>query len=1299
MAGPVLTDAQRRLFDRLVAGSAPAETIPRHHGRSRYPLSFAQQRIWIVEQMRPGTSFYNSHVALRLRGPLDVPRLEGALRAIVGRHEALRSVFQSDGEVLTQVVAADVPVDLPLIECEEADAEELLTEALTLPFDLERAPLFRAALVRTAPDDHRLVAVVHQGFFDGWSGEVFVDELARTYSGLEAAEPPIQVGDFSVWQRERLNPERMEPHAAYWRERLAGASPMVTFPPDRPRPAVQANAGAIHRTRIDAATTAKLRTFVEGGVTLFMTLLAGFGALLGRYAGTKDVVVGFPVAGRLRPETERLIGLFMNTLPIRIDLGGSPGFRELVDRVRRSAVEAYAHQELPFELLIDMLKPERSTTHNPFCQVLFQLRSYPRSEGAMRGLAMERLRLDSATSKTDLTVELRDDGDALDCLFEYDTDLYDRPTIERIGRHYAALLRAATAAPEVPFTRLPLLDDEERRRIVVDWNRTAGDHRADSRVDALFAEVAARQPDAVAVADGERRTTYRELDAAARSLAEEIGRLGVGPRSAVAFALDRSLEAVVTMLGILKAGCCYVPLDPSWPEERVRWIVENCCVRAIVDGAGCRAVGPSSGRTVEAVTPDDTAYVMYTSGSTGEPKGIAVPHRAVTRLVVHTDYVRLGPDDVLALSSSLAFDACTFELWGALLNGASVAVVRREELLDPAKLRAAIERHGITTMFVTTSLFRQLVTDDSSTFRRLRHLLFGGEAADTESVRAVLETAGPEVIHVYGPTEATTFAFAHRVTSDDVRRGVIPIGRPIANTTAYVLDEEGGVQPPGVAGELHLGGPGVASGYVGRPDLTAERFLDSPFVPGERLYRTGDLVRYRADGIVEFIGRNDDQVKLRGFRIEPAEVEIALRRHPAVVHAVVLVRKVGGEPRLVAYVTSVEPRPAAADLRRFLAGTLPEFMVPASFVLLDAMPLNSSGKIDRSALPLPGETLPQEGRQLPRDETETMLAALMGANLGDAIGIDDDFFERGGSSLGAVILLTEIWKKSGRRIPVEVFFRQPTVRGLADFLREEKAASLLSSVVTLHSAGRRAPVFLFPGGDGMEQRLLAFGRLAREIGDRTVHALAYRMELHRDCATLEQLATRYVEQIEASHPDGPYLLSGYCYGGAMAFEVARQLRARGREVGMLVLTETHRPAAGGGSRGRGLGKRAVRAVSRVAYHFRQALAQPAGQRFRYLVQRFARTGELVPALAGTRARLNDTPFKRLVRKYRPGRYDGELVMVLTERPFFASSMLAWGELAARFRVERIPGDHSSILRDDVPQLAAILRSAADATGR
>ncbi|HZF10319.1 MAG TPA: non-ribosomal peptide synthase/polyketide synthase, partial [Thermoanaerobaculia bacterium] len=1073
-----------------------SETIPRRPvGAAPPPLSFAQERLWFLSRLAP-SSLYNMPVPLRLAGRLDVLALARSLTVIVRRHEALRTTFPESAQGTGQAVQVIAPVSealvfLPCIDLSglprttrETEARRRAAEESDRPFDLESGPLFSARLFRLGEQEHLLLLLLHHIVADGWSIGVLLRELSLLYEADIAGRPsplpalPIQYADYAVWQRDWLAGERLERELAFWRQRLAGLSPLE-LPTDRPRPPVQRYRGAYRKIALAPAETAALRALARRhGTSLYTVLLAGFAALLGRLAGQEDLAVGTLLANRQWEEIEPLIGFFVSTLVLRADLSGDPPVAALLARVREATLAADAHQDLPFERLVEALNPVRDPGRNPLVQVVFALQNAPLPAPMAAGLRFELGGVDNATSRFDLLVSLWEREDGLSGFLQYDTDLFAASTAARWVGSYERLLAAVPVHPEVPLSKLPLLSAAERHQLAVEWNDRAAPFPHDTAVHAIFAAQAREAGDRTALVFGADHLSYGALAARADRLARELATQGVGPEMPVALFLPRSPEMVVATLAVLAAGGCYVPLDPSHPAERQRQLLAEIGVAGsplvltlselatdLPDGTRTRCLdrkeraATAHGRSPlpPALGGDRLCYVIYTSGSTGRPKGVAVSHRAVLRLIFggFGESVGLGVGVRVGHVSNTAFDAATFELWGALLTGGTLAGLSREEALTPRGLAAAFAAGRVDTLFLTATLFHQVAREDPRAFAPLRCLLFGGEVADPERVRAVAAAAPPgQLLNAYGPTESTTFAVVHSVAAAVeaplADTASVPIGRPISNTEAYVLDRWLRPLPIGVPGELCLGGEGLARGYLGRPERTAERFVPHPLAdrPGARLYRTGDRVRALPDGALDFLGRLDGQVKVRGFRIELGEVEAALRRHPEVAEAVAVLRQDGGERLLVGYVVARRPEVEGAlctGLRTFLKPLLPEPMIPAAFVALAALPVNANGKVDRAALPAPeGGQTTGESFVAPRGPVEEAVARLwaevLPAGVVAAVGAFDDFFALGGHSLLATQLLSRLRRVFRVELPLRTLFERPTVAGLAAAVEEELAS-------------------------------------------------------------------------------------------------------------------------------------------------------------------------------------------------------------------------------------------------------------------
>jgi amino acid adenylation domain-containing protein len=1046
------------------------------------PLSFAQQRLWFIDQLEPGGSAYNLPVVLRMRGVLDAPALAWALGETVKRHEALRTTFAmgEDGEPV-QVIGPPRPVPLPVVDLSalddgvaQATGDALARDESARPFDLAAGPLFRGTLLRLGDRENTGVFVLHHVVSDEWSGEVLVRELSTLYgarvSGRTVRLPalPVQYADFALWQRRWLEGAVLDGQVEWWRERLAGAPAVMELPLDRARPAVAGSRGALHAFVLPAELARQVRELGRReGATPFMTLLAAWQALLSRFGAGDDVVVGTPVAGRTRLETEGLIGFFVNMLVIRTSMDGDPAFTGVVARVRDAVLEAQAHQEVPFERLVDALNVERSMAHGPLFQAVFKLDDARRGAASLDlpGVTLSVHDAGSTEARFDLQLSILSgaEGEALRCTLEYRTDLFDEATAERIAAAYERLLEGVAADPGAPVSTHPLLEGTERRRVLEAWNDTATEYPRGRTVHALFAQQAARTPDAPALEAGAERLTYAQLDRRADVLAARLRRGGVGPETLVALAVPRSAGLIVGVLGILKAGGAYLPLDPALPPARFRGLLEDAgarvllttealreplsaaaegaCPVALLEGADEIDTGAPAGDA--RVGPENLAYVMYTSGSTGRPKGVAVTHRNVVRLVRGADYARFGPDETFLQLAPASFDASTFEIWGALLNGARL-VVHPPEAPSLEELAGFVRERSITTLWLTAGLFHQVADAHPDALAGVRQLLAGGDALSPPHVAKVAAAlGGGRLINGYGPTECTTFACAWPVPAGGAGAGPVPVGGPIANARVYVVDAALAPVSVGAPGELLIGGDGVARGYLGRPALTAERFVPDPFGgAGGRLYRSGDRARWRSDGTLEVLGRMDLQVKVRGYRVEPGEVEGVLCSHPAVREAAVVARgDASGEKRLVAYLVGEDGPADVGAVRAWLRERLPDYMVPSAFEVMDALPLTPNGKVDRRALPEPGGGASSAGDYVaPRTAVEEVLALLLAELLAmERVGVHDDFFDLGGHSLLATRYITMIRETLQVELPLRALFEAPSIAGLAAALVRREA--------------------------------------------------------------------------------------------------------------------------------------------------------------------------------------------------------------------------------------------------------------------
>ncbi|HET9627353.1 MAG TPA: amino acid adenylation domain-containing protein, partial [Kofleriaceae bacterium] len=1004
---------------------------------------------------------------------------------------------------------------------------------------------------------------MHHIVCDGWSMAIVLRELGAAYRAITRADTPelaplaVQYVDFAAWQRAQLTGPRLAASIAYWRAQLAGAPPVLELPTDRPRPPIRTVRGAAIHHAIDADVAAAVRALAQReAASEFMTLLAAYAVLLARFAGQPEVVVGSPIAGRDRPEIEPLIGFFVNTLALRVDTQ-TTSFRALVARVRETCLAAYAHQDLPFERLVEAIQPEREQRTTPIFQVMFALQNVPPADLGVPGLAARPIDVHPGMAKFDLTLFAHPTADGLATTWEYNTDLFDRATIERVAACFAHVLGELVADPDAPLERSSLLSPAEHAHLRA-LGEAHTDFPADTSLHALFEAQVVRAPDTLAITFDDAQLSYGELNARANRLAHHLIALGVARGDRVGICLGRSLDFLVAVIATIKAGAAYVPLDPAYPAERLAYMTADVRARVVitrhwlVTAAPALAAAPIRNPPVIA-TSRDLAYVMYTSGSTGRPKGTCIEQRSIARLVLATDYVQLTPRDVVGHASNTSFDAATFEIWGALLTGARLHGIAPDVVLSPELFVREIVARGVTALFITTALFHQLAAIAPDAFRTVDHLLFGGEVCDVAAVRRVLAHGPRRLLHVYGPTEATTFATWHHVREVPAGATSIPIGRPLANTTVRILDRTRAPVPIGVRGEIFLGGPGVARGYWQRPELTAERFVD---VSGERLYRTGDLGSWRADGAIEFHGRADHQVKLRGFRIELGEIEAELLAYPGVTAAIAVVRDDTGDPRLVAYVAA---RALDVDaLRDRLAAVLPRYMLPSAIVVLAALPVTPNGKIDRAALPAPSASRDARGAGYvaPEGALAQTIARTWAEVLGvDRVGAHDNFFALGGSSLLLVAVRSRLEAALGRPVALKAIAEAASVSELA--ARIGDAASCMIQL----QAGCTPPMYFIHGGGG---GALAYRDLARAIDpDRAAYGFAARgldsdEPPHR---SVEAMAEHYLALARAVHTGGPYLLIGSSFGGTVAYEMARQLTAAGERVALCALLDSPGPGS------------------------------------------------------------------------------------------------------------------------------------------
>ena len=1079
--GPTIEDLARYVEQELRKADrvdAPQITkLPRAEGMS-LPLSFAQQRLWFIDQLLPGNTAYNIPIALRIEGSLDESALKSSLDQIVSRHDVLRTVFSSHDAQVAQLVMPPTGIELAVVDLTQlsllkADQEVAFIVGLEsrLGFDLMRGPVIRARLVKLSSLDSVLAVTIHHIASDGWSMGVFVQELSKLYAaastGLQAALPDleIQYADYALWQRQWLEGDVLDKQLQYWKQELHAVPTVLELPTDRARPPVQRFEGGSEAFRLEPELSEGVKRLTrQEGATLFMSLLAAFEVLLFRYSGQQQICIGTPIANRTRPEVEKLIGFFVNTLVMKADLTARPSFRDLLRRVKHSALGAYTHQDLPFERLVEELEPDRTMSHTPIFQVMFVMQNGVRGELGLEGVKVAGYGQKAGQTKFDLTMTVAEVGGQIRGGVEYSLELFEQQTITRMIGHFKQILQSAIAEPDCAIQEIEMMSEKETAQILHQWNETARLYDTHISIVAMFERVAQATAQATAVVFDDEAITYDELNSRANKLAWYLMSTGVMAEQKVGLMMSRSIQMVVSILGILKAGAAYLPLDSSYPPQRVNYMVEDAAIALILTDSRFEAVleatpahivnldelssdistysGANPGVEIAA---DNLAYVIYTSGSTGNPKGVEIQHRSVIRLVKAAQYVNLDHLQTILQASTLSFDAATFEIWGALLNGAKL-VVLQSRLATGHELSTIIAEQAVSTLWLTSSLYNAIADERVEYLQGVKQLLVGGEALSVRHIReGVRRLKGLSMINGYGPTEGTTFTCCHQIGEADVEEGrlTVAIGTGITNTFVYVLDARMEIVPIGVAGELYIAGDGLARGYLNRPEITAEKFIPNPFCKeaGERLYRTEDICRWNADGKIDYIARSDNQVKVRGYRIELGEIEATLERDASVKQAVVVLKQDAADKRLIAYVVANEAVEVTShELRSFLKTRLPDYMLPSLIVMLDHLPLNSSGKIDRSALalaPLSRDASPLLYQQ-PGSPIEELLEAIWCDVLAvTSVGVTENFFDIGGHSLLATQVMSRISSSVGVDIPLRKIFEGPTIEDLASCVEQE----------------------------------------------------------------------------------------------------------------------------------------------------------------------------------------------------------------------------------------------------------------------
>ncbi|MCX4959045.1 non-ribosomal peptide synthetase [Streptomyces virginiae] len=1328
-----LTPAQRALLDKKMRERAQtpatAGPIPRRAGGDRIPLTVDQERIWLIHQFDAEDPLYNVYFASKLHGELDRDALQRATDAFVRRHEALRTTFEQDGHAPVQVVhpAMEVPVrhvDLRSVPQERREAElmRLATEEMRAPFDLVEGPLLRIAMLRVADDQHVLVGTVDHLVWDRGSMGIFNAEFAEFYTafatGREPRLPPVEVhyADYSEWQPQWLREEVRHKHLPYWKKKLEGAELVLELPTDRPRPPVMTSNGARYQFPLTPELTQAIRDLAKReDVTINIVLLAAWKTLLHRLTGQQDVVVGTTSSTRGRPETEPMIGYFLTMLPLRTTVSPAMTVRELLQATRSTMLGAFDHFDIPFGTLLDELDIPRDPSRTPIYQASFILVDFVHEDPPpMAGLRVEELMLDNATAKDDVFLGFLDDpqlaADHLHGLFEYNTDLFDESTMARMARQVVRLLEQMTEDAGSTVEDLSLVDADEAHTLLVEWNSTEAEREPGLGLDELVRRQAAATPDAVAVSCGDEQLTYGELLDRSGRLASHLQARGVAPETVVGVCLDRSVDLVVALHGVIMSGGAYLPLDAAYPAQRLAdmtgdagtgfLLTREGLLDALADCPGERIRLDTDAQAIAAAPAvpakpasgeDRLAYVIFTSGSTGRPKGVEVTHRnLVNLLLAMARETGLAPGDTLAAVTPVTFDIAGLELYAPLISGARVHVVTKEQAVDGRRLAELLAETGATVMQATPATWHLLVEAGWRNDGSLR-VLVGGEALPPALAEQLVREPG-RTWNVYGPTETTIWSTFRRLDSGSEQ---ISIGRPLDNTQVYVLDDRLAPVPVGMPGDLYLGGTGVARGYRGRPGLTAERFVPDPFGgrPGARLYFTGDKARLREDGTLVFLGRDDGQVKLRGFRIELGEIEARLEEHPAVRRAVALVREDRpGDKRLTGYVESADEALGAEELREHLRGFLPDYMVPAAIVRLEAFPLNTSGKIDRRALPAPAVERDAASYVPPRDAVELEVAHIWEEVLGvSPIGLHDRFFDLGGHSLLVLRLMAEIEKRFGRQLPMAAIFRGATVERFARMLREGYQDETGVHLVELGSGdGTGSPVFFAHPAGSEVVCYMPFAALVEPAG-RPLYALASPPPVDGELpfTGFGDRAAQYAALIRETQPEGPYTVVGWCYGGANAFAVAGELEKSGAEVSV-VMMDAHAPAVVPAGSEPDPAEIVEAIAANLQWDYGQRLkplaelqAMDEGGHLDYLLG-IARDCDYLPPDAG-REQIRDiyelwVANLRLVWNFRPDPVKGKVTLIRADEEEWDLAT-SWNELTGQhFDVRTVGGNHYTMMR-------------------
>ena len=1305
-----------------------------------YPATHAQRASWFLLQPKPESGAYNIVFSVRVRSTIDAAALYRSFQALMDRHPSLRTTFSDEANGLVQRIRDWMPVSFTVHDRSDIELSRLREEVYKksqAPFDLRTGPLMRIDLFTRSVEDHVLLVTIHHIAADGWSIFLLLDDLRSLYPAecnSGAAYPPRPMCDIlqhARWQSAMLASPEGEGHEAYWLSKLTDLQTSLSMPTDRPRSVAVSGQGTSLPIDLGVDLSDAVRALAAGhGATPFVVLLTAYQILLHRYTGQQDIVVGSPVYGRDRQEFADVVGLFMNMLPLRATFDDDPPLQKLLARVRQIVVEGTEHQDYPFSLVVEKLRPNRDFSRNPVFQTVFILQKYPKASGLeaflghagseeraeFGGLVLEPFPVSQQEGQLELAVELTEKDGAYQGVMKYDPGLFDALTMRRFLSHYAILLRSIVASPEKRVSELPLLEKTEREWLVTELNPPDREYPRQRTVVDLIQAQAARKPEAKAVSFESETLTYSELDIRSTRLARHIRSLRVGEESLVGLCLERGLDLVVSILAILKAGAAYVPLDPAFPAERLGYMVEDSGAKVLItqrglkerlfsgldlewvylDEAQAQIDQQSSESLAPMAGPSNRAYVLYTSGSTGRPKGVEIEHRALTNFLCSmAREPGLTQHDVLLAVTTLGFDIAGLELFLPLIAGARIELASRETATDGAALARALIDSGATLMQATPATWRMLFDSGWKGDRRLK-VLCGGEAMDRELATRLVATCG-SVWNLYGPTETTIWSSVAQIESDEVT-----IGRPIANTRMYVLDNHREPVPRGVVGELWIGGDGVARGYLNRPELTGERFATDPFRSGERMYRTGDLARYLSDGRLECLGRIDNQVKIRGYRIELGEIETVLHSHPCVQGcAVVAVRTDNGssDARLIAYIVPrTAEHPSIEELRIYLQGLLPDYMIPSGFVFLDAIPLTPNGKLDRNALPAPENNLSDQKSNYvaPRNEVEERMAEIWADVLGvKKVGVFDHFFERGGHSLSAAGLLARLKAAFEIDLPLRSLFADPTIAGLSKHIVYDASTQRyryldqiprFKRLVPVQPKGSQIPLFLVAGFWDAEDTMRTLSGFIPHLGlDQPLYGFQPRWVEGNSqrYSGVEEVASEFLTELLSVQPKGPYQLGGDCVGGIIALVMAEQLLRRGEQIKLLVMLDTHKPTL--------MRALAIYLANAWRYHLRPRTKHIIEVLSRIVSGRDGRT-QLVRDLAhrkiaGDKAKSTDElqrehlhrlrmDYIRTMYRHRLKNYPGKITLIVNETQYKFDKSLGWiGVASEGIDIHTTSGDH------------------------